>query len=74
MTLTLPGWSGKNTFLSVVDSFIPKHTTKRLPTPPYLTRDLLHAIKRKESLRRKAKKKDTPDLWERFRIRSVSVY
>ena len=57
----------KDTFHSVVDSFIPKRTTKRLPTPPYITKDLLHAIKRKESLRRKAKKKNTPDLWEHFR-------
>ena len=35
----------KYTFLSVVYSFIPKHTTKRLSTLPYITRDLLHAIK-----------------------------
>ena len=37
----------KETFLSVIDSFIRKRTTKRLSSPAYITKDLLHAITRK---------------------------
>lgn len=61
-------WSKwKNTFLKVVNRFIPQTNLKRSFTPPYITKDLLHAIKKKESLRRKAKASNTPELWDKFR-------
>ena len=52
----------KDAFLAAVDHFIPKTKLKRSFTPPYITKDLLHAIKMKESLRRKAKAKNSPEL------------
>ena len=57
----------KDAFLVAVDHFIPKTKLKRSFTPPYITKDLLHAIKMKESLRRKAKAKNSPELWKKFR-------
>ena len=61
-------WSKwKTAFLTAADSFIPKTSLKRSFTPPYITNDLLHAINMKESLRRKAKAKNSPQLWEKFR-------
>jgi hypothetical protein len=61
-------WSKwKAAFITAADSFIPKTSLKRSFTPPYITKDLLHAINMKESLRRKAKAKNSPQLWEKFR-------
>ena len=61
-------WSKwKAAFLTAADSFIPKTSLKRFFTPPYITKDLLHAINMKESLRRKAKAENSPQLWEKFR-------
>ena len=61
-------WSKwKAAFLTAADNFIPKTSLKRSFTPPYITKDLLHAINMKESLRRKAKAKNSPQLWEKFR-------
>ena len=57
----------KDAFLSAVDSYVPKVNLKRSYTPPYITSDLLHAINKKESLRRKAKVFNSPFLWEKFR-------
>lgn len=57
----------KDTFLAAVDSFVPKVFRERLFTPPYISRDVLHAIKKKESLRRKAKAKNSPELLAKFR-------
>ena len=60
-------WSKwKAAFLTAADSFIPKTSLKRSFTPSYITKDLLHAINMKESLRRKAKAKNSPQLWEKF--------
>jgi hypothetical protein len=49
-------WSEwKAAFLTAADSFIPKTSFKCSFTPPYITKDLLHATNMKESLRRNAK-------------------
>ena len=56
----------KDTFLAAIDSFV-KVNQKKSFTPPYISRDLLHAIKKKNSLSRKAKTKNSPELWAKFR-------
>jgi hypothetical protein len=51
-------WSKwKAAFLTAADSFIPKTSLKRSFTPPYITKDLLHAINMKESQPRVPKEK-----------------
>jgi hypothetical protein len=57
----------KDTFVTAVDTYIPKFTTKSKSSPTYFTGDLMHEIRKKETLRKKAKKSNSPELWERFR-------
>ncbi len=57
----------KDAFVTAVDTYIPKFTTKSKSSPPYVTSDLVHEIRKKETLREKVKKSNSPELWERFR-------
>jgi len=54
----------KDTFLAAIHSF----------APPYISRDLLHAIKKKNSPRRKAKTKNSLALWAKFSNLADSVF
>lgn len=57
----------KDVFLAAVDTYIPKSTIKRSYKPPYITSDIIHAIHKKETLRKRAKSSNSPQLWEKFR-------
>ena len=61
-------WSKwKDTFLAVVDTYIPSRQTSRTYTPPYFTREIIHILHQKESLRKRARKSNSALLWEKFR-------
>ena len=64
VTLAWEEW--KDTFLAAIDSFVHKVNLKKSFTPSYISGDFLHAIKKKNSLRRKAKTKNSPELWAKF--------
>lgn len=58
-------------FLTCVDQFIPKIRIKDPNRPPWIDADVLHLIRKKERVRRKARLTDSPYQWEKFRkIRS----
>jgi hypothetical protein len=56
-----------NTFLAAVDTFIPSKQTSRSYTPPYFTSEIVHLLHQKETTRKRAKKSDSVELWEKFR-------
>ena len=48
-------WSKwKDTFLAAVDTHIPKQQVRRSSTPPYITSDIIHALHKKDTLRKRA--------------------
>ena len=53
--------------LSCVDEFVPKVVIKDANTPPWIDKEVLLLIRKKNRTRRKAKSKDSVNLWERFR-------
>ena len=60
-------WSKwKDTFLAAVDTYIPSRQTSRTYTPPYFTREIIHILHQKESLRKPARKSNSALLWEKF--------
>lgn len=57
--------------LTCVDQFIPKIRIKDLNRPPWIDTDVLHLIRKKERVRRRARRTDSPYQWSKFRkIRS----
>ena len=59
-------------FLSAVDTF-PRKQTSRSYTPHYFTNEIVHLLHQKETTRRRAKKSDSVELWEKFRRLCWSV-
>ena len=57
----------KDAFVTAVDTYVPKFTTKSKCSSPYVTSYLIHDIRKKETLRKNGKKSNLPELWERFR-------
>ena len=58
-------WS--NTFLAVVNTFIPRKQTSRSYIPPYFTSEIVHLLHQKETTRKRAEKLDSVAIWEKFR-------
>ncbi len=58
----------KDLFLATVDAHIPKNKVKRSYKPPYITEDIIHAINKKETIKKRAKSTNSPSLWDRFRV------
>ncbi|KAK2551658.1 hypothetical protein P5673_027439, partial [Acropora cervicornis] len=54
-------------FLTCVDEFVPKVVIKDANRPPWIDKEVLLLIRKKNRIRRKAKLKDSVNLWERFR-------
>ena len=54
-------------FLTCVDEFVPKVVIKDANRPPCIDKEVLLLIRKKNRIRRKAKLKDSVNLWERFR-------
>ena len=54
-------------FLSCVDEFVPKVVIKDANRPPWIDKEVLLLIRKKNRTRRKAKLKNSVHLWERFR-------
>ena len=57
----------KNTFLTTVSAFIPKKKIKGRNPLPWINSDILHKIKKKDSIRRKIKAKPTSYLKEKYK-------
>ena len=62
-------WSTWKTaaFLQRIESFVPKRKTRKFITPPWIDGEALHAIRKKNSARKKAIQKDSYFLWDKFR-------
>ena len=58
-------WS--NTFLAVLNTFIPRKQTSRSFIAPYFTSEIVHLLHQKETTRKRAKKLDSVAIWEKFR-------
>ena len=54
-------------FLSCVDEFVPKVVIKDANRPPWIDKEVLLLLRKKNRTRRKAKLKNSVHLWERFR-------
>ena len=54
-------------FLTCVDEFVPKVVIKDANRPPWIDKEVLLLIRKINRIRRKAKLKDSVNLWERFR-------
>ena len=68
------GWfEWKSSFLSHVEEFVPKRKPRKFTTPPWFDGELLHAIRKKNSVRKKALKKDSNFLWDKFRTLRKNV-
>jgi hypothetical protein len=50
----------KDTFVTAVDTYIPKFTTKSKSSPPYVTSDLVHEIRKKGNSQKESKKVKFP--------------
>jgi hypothetical protein len=57
----------KNTFLTIVSTFIPKKKIRGRNPLPWITSNILHKIKKKDSIRRKLKVHPTSYLIEKYR-------
>ena len=53
-------------FLSCVGEFVPEVVIKDANRPPWIDKEVLLLIRKKNRTRRKAKLKDSVNLWERF--------
>ena len=65
----------KDLFLATVNKHIPKIKVKSSYKPPYITEDIIHALNKKESLRKRAKSTNSSSLWDRYRQlrRSIKI-
>ena len=61
MTLRFVGLVG------AVDQSIPKSKLKRANSPPWIDGEIIHAIHKRNTLRRKAAKENNANLWEKFK-------
>ena len=57
----------KTAFSKHIEMFIPIRKLRKFVTPPWIDGEALHAIKKKQSLRKRALQKDSPSLWEKYR-------
>lgn len=57
----------KSAFLHKLEEFIPKRKPRNFIVPPWIDGEALHAIRKKNTLRKKALNKDSSTLWEKFR-------
>ena len=46
---------------------VPIPKPRKFVIPPWIDGEALHAIKKKQSLRKRALQKDSPSLWEKYR-------
>ena len=53
-------------FLSCVDKFVPKVVIKYDNRPPWIDKEVLLLIRKKNRTQRRAKSNDSVNLWERF--------
>ena len=56
-----------NDFLCKVDTFIPKRKPRKFVAPPWIDGEVTHAIRKKNSVRKKALRKNNDSLWEKYR-------
>ena len=56
----------KDLFLATVNKHIPKIKVKSSYKPPYITEDIIHALNKKETLRKIAKSTNSSSLWDRY--------
>ena len=56
----------KDAFLSAVSDFIPTKKIKRKNTPPWITSDIIHALRKKEAARSKLKKSPTDHQQQKY--------
>ena len=57
----------KDLFLATVNKHIPKIKAKTSCKPPYIIEDIIHALNKKETLRKRAKSTNSSSLWDRYR-------
>ena len=57
----------KDLFLATVNKRIPKIKVKSSYKPPYITEDIIHALNKKETLRKRAKSTNSSSLWDWYR-------
>ena len=61
-------WSRwKKSFLSRIEAFIPRRKPRKFVTPPWVDGEVLHAIRKKNTVRKKAIQRDSSLLWDKFR-------
>ena len=63
----------KSALFSKINHYIPKLKPHKFVTPPWIDGEVRHAIKKKNSLLKKAKQKDNNDIWEKFREKRKEV-
>ena len=63
----------KSVLFSKINCYIPKLKPRKFVTPPWIDGEVNHAIRKKNSLFKKAKQKDNDCLWERFREKRREV-
>ena len=57
----------KTTLLSKVDQFIPKSNLKSKNSPPWITGEIIHLVKKKASVRSRAKASQSSTQWAKFK-------
>ena len=65
VSLACQAWSNK--ISSIIGNFIPKIKLKRNNSPPWIDADVIALSKRKETKRRKALSKNSPQVWASYR-------
>jgi hypothetical protein len=58
----------KEKLLSIIDSHVPKVRIKDANTPPWIDKDVIHLLKKKETARRAAKKHNSEFYLKKFRL------
>ena len=57
----------KDAFMSAVSDFIPKKKIKEKNTPPWITSEIIHALRKEEAARSKLKKSPTDHQRQKYR-------
>ena len=63
----------RSALFSKINHYIPKLKPREFVTPPWMDGEVRHAIKKKNSLLKKATQKDNNDIWEKFREKRKEV-
>ena len=63
----------KSALFSKINHYIPKLKPRKFVTPPWIDGEVRHAIRKKNSLLKKAKQKDNNDIWKKFREKRKEV-